>query len=93
MNVYNAKTMQLVQKFDLDLEYYAIASNSVDKIAVGGEKQQIDILTVSKDGQVSEKFEDTIMNEPFLAMKFQSAVQRIEWIGKYILGISEDSSV
>ncbi len=39
MNLYDAKTMQLTQKFDLDQEYFSIASNSIDKLAVGGEKE------------------------------------------------------
>ena len=37
MNIYSDKTSELVHKLDLDSEFYAIASNNVDKIAVGGE--------------------------------------------------------
>jgi hypothetical protein len=52
--VMNPKTVEIVQTFDLPKEYYAIASNSVDKIAIGGENQQVDIITVSKDGENKE---------------------------------------
>jgi hypothetical protein len=51
MKVYDPNTMAMIQNFDLPKEYYAIASNSVDKIAIGGENQQVDIITVSKDGE------------------------------------------
>lgn len=70
MNVYSAKSQQLVQKFDLDNEFYAIASNSIDKIAIGGEKNQVDLHTLAKDGNAVEKFEESVLNEPYLAMKF-----------------------
>lgn len=61
MNIYEAKTSKLTQKIYLDNEYYAIASNNTDKIAIGGEKQQIDIHTIVKNDNTNgfiEKFDD-----------------------------------
>lgn len=92
MIVYNAKTMKDVKKIDLDMEMYAVASNSMDKIAVGGEKEQVDIMTMCREGGNLETIDENFIKMPILAMKFHSPVQRIMWVGKFILGISEDSS-
>lgn len=74
MNVYtlNGKQknqIELSQKFDLSDEYFAIASNSLDKIAIGGDKQQIDVHVLNQEEQ-DGRFEENVMGEPSLAMKF-----------------------
>ncbi|CDW81941.1 wd repeat and hmg-box dna-binding protein 1-like [Stylonychia lemnae] len=96
MNIYDAKSHKLLKQVYLDNEYFAVASNNVDKIALGGEKCQIDIHNLFQNGVMDsdnfvEKLENTTFSEPSLAMKFSSPVQRIQWTGKFILGFSEDS--
>ena len=58
----------------------------MDRIAVGGEENKVDIHNVSNGEVTSES-----LQEPYLAMQFQSTVQRIQWHGKYVIGYSEDS--
>jgi hypothetical protein len=89
MNVYDPKNGNVICKVDLDNEFYAIASNNIDKIAIGGELNKIDIHTI----QSSDNLTQESLAEPFLAMQFQSAVQRIQWVGKYVIGYSEDQHV
>lgn len=72
MNIYEAKSSKFLHKIDLENEHYAIASNNIDKIAIGGDNKQIDIHTI-KDGDDSFT-NGTLLNEPFLAMHFQSSI-------------------
>lgn len=53
MNIYNKINegkLSAHEKLDLNNEIYAIASNSIDKIAMGGEERKVDIYTSGKDG-------------------------------------------
>jgi hypothetical protein len=93
MIIYNPRNLHKpVKKLDLDHELYAIASNSMDKLAIGGEKEQVDIVQMCGEGENMDSVDDGFVKLPILAMKFHSAIQRIMWVGKFILGISEDSS-
>ena len=85
LNVYNAKSTENLSKIDLDKEFYAMASNQIDRIAIGGDQNQVDIHQINGD--------EISLREPYLAMKFETAVQRIQWFGKYVLGCAEDSQV
>lgn len=85
MHIYDCK-LNVLKKIDTDSEFYAISSNSIDKIAVGGLKNQIDIHTVSNLIEDAE-----LLSNPFLGMKFESNITKIQWIGKFIMGFSEDS--
>ena len=46
MNVKSTSNGDVVEKIDLENEIYAIASNSIDKIAIGGEQNKLDIITI-----------------------------------------------
>lgn len=72
MNIYEAKTANLLHKIDLDQEYYAIASNNIDKIALGGDNKQVNIHTLVKPTTISddEIFGENMLSEPYLAMHF-----------------------
>ena len=80
------------QLIDLSVENYAIATNNVDKIAIGGANKQVQIYTVAfeeANGQSIIKFVD----DPYLAMVFNSAVRQIEFFGaNQIMAISDDST-
>lgn len=91
MNIYDAKSGHHLTKVDLNQDYYAIASNGIDKIAVGGQDKQVDIHTLKVNAAADECFNLQALEAPVLALKFKSAVQRIQWVGKYILAFSEDS--
>jgi len=43
MNIFDAHTHKLLKQIYLENEYYAISSNNIDKIAVGGKDNQVDI--------------------------------------------------
>ncbi len=65
----------------------------MDKLSIGGEKEQVDIVQMCGEGENLENdVDDGFVKLPILAMKFHSAIQRIMWVGKFILGIAEDSS-
>ena len=65
-----------------------MASNSVDKVALGGEQNKVDIHTFS-NGTISAES----LASPYLAMQFQSRVSRIQWVGgRYVIGYSENDS-
>jgi hypothetical protein len=55
MNAFNAKTGEIKSKIDLNNECYAIASNSIDKIAIGGDLNKIDIHTINSNDDISDK--------------------------------------
>ncbi len=78
--------LDVVRKVDLDNELYAISSNSVNRLAIGGETKQIDLHEVA---DILD--EEGFLAEPYLAMKFANNVCKIQWFGKYILGFSEES--
>jgi translation elongation factor P/translation initiation factor 5A len=68
LNVYQIESggsLKNVSKIDLANETYAIASNSVDKIAMGGEGNKVDIYTINEGEINNESF-----SAPFLAMQF-----------------------
>ena len=54
MNVYTidstTKSVVNTSKVDLDNECYQIVSNSVDKVAIGGELNKVDIHTLPEEG-------------------------------------------
>ena len=73
MNIYsidtpsiNQKSLKNIGKIDLDNEQYAIASNSIDKFAIGGEQNKVDIHTIAD----SKKISSENLREPYLAMQF-----------------------
>ena len=78
LNVYKiekegvSKILKDELKVDLTNEFYALASNSVDKIAMGGEENKVDIHTIVEGSITGES-----LSAPFLAMQFQSKIQRI----------------
>jgi len=49
-----------------------MASNSVDKIAMGGEENKVDIHIIAEGSITAES-----LSTPFLAMQFQSKIQRV----------------
>lgn len=62
------KALELETKKDLDNEFYAIASNSIDKIAMGGEEKKVDThVLASVEGGLD-------LSEPFLAVQCSSAI-------------------
>jgi len=82
------KALKNISKIDLQNEMYAMASNSVDKVALGGEQNKVDIHTFS-NGTISAES----LASPYLAMQFQSRVSRIQWVGgRYVIGYSENDS-
>ena len=86
LNVYDAKKGQKVDQFEFQNELYAITTNSMNKIAIGGEENKVDVYSIGSSLS-SDDFA-----EPQLAMKFNSKIQRIQWAGaKFILAFSEDS--
>jgi hypothetical protein len=48
MNISTIENSSLVNqtKLDLNSEFIAVASNSIDKIAIGGEENKVDIHTI-----------------------------------------------
>lgn len=65
MNIYDitdAHTLTSSSKIDLSHEFYSIASNSVDKLAIGGEQNKVDIHTIQK------KVDEESLQQPYLAM-------------------------
>jgi hypothetical protein len=56
LNIYqieaSTKVLKNIHKIDLPNEIYAMASNSVDKLALGGEENKIDIYTIP-DGNIT----------------------------------------
>ncbi len=76
MIIYDPRNLHKpVKKLDLDHELYAIASNSMDKLAIGGEKEQVDIVQMCREGENLENdVDDGFVKLPILAMKFHSAV-------------------
>lgn len=91
MNIYAAQSGELLHQMDSPTEYFAIASNGIDKIALGGVSKQVDIHTIPSNGSAKESFHSGVLSEPMLALKFQSPVQRIQWVGNLLLAFSEDS--
>ena len=91
INIYSAQSGELLQQMDTSIEYFAIASNGIDKIALGGVAKQVDIHTIPSNGSAKESFHSGVLSEPLLALKFQSQVQRILWVGNLLLAFSEDS--
>lgn len=95
MNVYQIenvggtnKALKNISKIDLDNELYAMASNSVDKLAVGGDLNKVDIHTISQGAITAES-----LASPYLAMQFSSKIQRIQWVGgRYVIGYPENDS-
>ena len=94
MNVYqienssnNTKELKSLLKVDLTEELHAVASNSVDRIAVGGENNKVDIHRIEGDGSSIN------LDRPELAMQFQSRIQRLQWVGgRYLIAYSENDS-
>lgn len=78
---------QIVEMTD---ENYAIATNNLDKIAFGGIEKKVYLQQVSLDSDQQFKFE----GDQTLAMQFDSAVTKLEFVGaKHLLAVSEDSTV
>jgi hypothetical protein len=48
LNVFDARKGKFSEKFEFQNELYAIASNSIDKIALGGEEKKVDIYSLSR---------------------------------------------
>ena len=48
LNVYEAKKGKHCDKFEFQNELYAIASNSLDKIALGGEENKVDLYSLAR---------------------------------------------
>ena len=74
---------------DLEGETFALSSNQVDRIAYGGPdgKVYLEKVSVSEDQGI-------IRDEPFLAMSFNSCIQKVQFVGgKHLLGVAEDSQV
>lgn len=95
MNVYSiqqsqkgeGKTLQQQTKIDLDHELYAIASNSIDTLALGGEENKVDTYNIV-DGNITIDS----LNAPFLAMQFTSRIQRLQQVGHHIIAIPENEN-
>ncbi|TNV85001.1 hypothetical protein FGO68_gene11836 [Halteria grandinella] len=87
--VTNHKTQQSqlesVVKVDLDQESYQIVSNSVDKLAIGGDAQKVDIHTV-----VGDVISKETLQMPALATLMGSSIQRLQWVGRFVVVVSED---
>lgn len=71
---------------ELTEEYYAIATNSLDKLAIGGATNRIELHTISPDALLTLDS----LSQPHLAMLFQSAVSKIQWFGRFVIGLSEN---
>ncbi len=91
MNIYQiensgqTKKLKNVDKIDLPSEIYAIASNSIDRVAIGGESNKVDIHLVNQ-GSIK-------LDMPELAMQFESPIQRLQWVGgRYVVAYSENDS-
>jgi len=95
LNVYQIETsgplksLKHLTKVDLNNEMYAMASNSVDKLVLGGDENKVDLHTFS-GGVISSE----TLAAPYLAMQFQSKVSRLQWVcGRFVIGYSENDSV
>jgi hypothetical protein len=89
MIVIDAKSMEIKQEIDLDFDPFALASNSIDSLAVGGGTNNVDIFRLAEGDDI----DTSKMGSPTtLAMTFQSNIQRIQWVGKYVIGYAEDSA-
>ena len=81
-----SRALERPKHVDLDNEYYAIASNSQDQIALGGEENKVDLHSLG-----DEIVKDSL-SSPALAFTFGSKVQRLQWIGRFIIGYAEIDS-
>jgi WD40 repeat protein len=57
----------------------------VDRLALGGEQHKVDTHLVASPEVVS-------LADPYLAMTFSSPIQRVQWVGRYVLGYPESDS-
>ena len=73
LNVYQienssgVKNLKNTAKVDLEDEIYTITSNSIDRIALGGATQKVDIHQINGSSKIS-------LDAPELAMQFSSPV-------------------
>ncbi len=90
MNIYQiensspTKKLNKLLKINLPSEIYAIASNSIDRVAMGGDDHKVDINQITPQGKL--KLECT--------WQFKSPVQRLQWVGgRYVVVYLEKDSV
>lgn len=92
MNAYtieNNSSLNNLKQVELASEFYALASNSVDKLALGGEENKVDIHTISTSDSISLE----TLSKPYLAMQFSSKVHKVQWVGgRYVIGYSENDN-
>lgn len=74
MIVYDAATLKLRLDVDLNIEPYALVSNSIDSVAMGGANKNVDIYTFGEAESISQ---EKMVSPSTIAMNFLSSVQRI----------------
>ncbi len=70
---------------ELSSEIYAIASNQVNYLALGGQEKKVDLHLVEDLAD-----EEAFLATPELGMQFDGEVSRIQWLGKHVIGYSGD---
>jgi hypothetical protein len=92
MNVYSIETkdksrkeLKNLTKVDLDDEVFAIASNSQDQIAFGGTTNKVDLHNLGDGSAIGKES----LASPALGFNFTSSVQRLQWVGRFIIGYPE----
>lgn len=71
LNLYDARKGKHSEKFEFQNELYAIASNSIDRVAIGGDENKVDLYSLTTG---SSGLTDQDLAEPKLAMKFNSKI-------------------
>ena len=82
-----------LQLIEQSAENFTIATNNVDKIAIGGAEKMVVVHNFTQELSESGKFLAKIEGDPFIGLVFNSAVKKIEFFGaNQLLAISEDST-